>query len=220
MKRSEESLILLAGVILVSILFIFGYIAPAQGSNYDLSIQLNQGWNLLSLPRWASEITFQEEANILALLAFREGKWEVNTAWQEDLNNPATAVFIKVNEPTIIRFKWSEITPHKQFASVRLTQGWNLIGNSIRTDYTNILASVIDRGTGGITHIYAPNTYNARKEAGYHLPWPDNTIDLTDNRGSQTIEMYPLDGYWVYLLGSDVNFSTPVDERPVEKWGQ
>ena len=177
-------------------------------------IGLGEGWNLLSLPMWAEQITLPEN-DIKAWLVYRDGNWQHGNgadALRRELNNPARAVFIKTAKPTSISVVWAEITPNNQFASQNLHRGWNLIGTSIQADYLTILANVYDLGGGGVSMIYAPNEYNQRKQEGLFIAWPIKMHDLSSPSNLEQFDMSPFDGYWVNLSGSEIVFSTPVSD--------
>jgi len=182
--------------------------AEFEEIDYDFSIRLNEGWNLLSLPAWADEIYFHEQ-DLEAWLIMKDGVW-VSGDLSEDLKNPARAVFIKVLEPTEVTVGWAEMSPGNSFADQELTPGWNLISTGLRADYVSILGSIIYDGESGLTQIYAPNYMNGRKEEGYFLPWAQALKSLVVLEPDPGEEMFPFDGYWVCLNGKGVNYSTPV----------
>ncbi len=182
--------------------------AEFEEIDYDFSIRLNEGWNLLSLPAWADEIYFYEQ-DIEAWLLMKDGVW-VSGDLSEDLKNPARAVFIKVLEPTAVSVGWAEMSPGNSFADQELTPGWNLISTGLRTDYISILGSIIYDGESGLTQIYTPNYMNGRKEEGYFIPWPQALKSLVVLEPDPGEEMFPFDGYWVFLNGEGANYSTPV----------
>lgn len=168
---------------------------------------------MISVPMWAEEISVTA-GDIDAWVSFKNGEWvslDDKEALYSELNNPARAVYIKALRATKVSFKWAELTPDRQFASQNLSPGWNLISSSLRADYLTILAPLIDGGSGGLTHIYAQNRYNSRKERGYYLTWLQEANSLTSAGQSNLFDMYPFDGYWVYLRGSALTYSTPVD---------
>ena len=180
----------------------------------DFHLWLDQGWNLVSVPRWTENIDI-EDADIEAWLTFLDGRW-TSEGVESELANPAQAVFIKAKQPTMLGFKWKEMRPEYEFAGQELTEGWNLISCGRQADYETILAHERYDGSKGLTQAYAPNAFNGRKDNDYFMPWYNQLISLI-NPDQQAMEVvYPLDGYWVYLKGGPVVFSTPVSDRPVE----
>lgn len=189
-----------------------GVIEGNEGETGNFSIRLNEGWNLLSVPTWADEIRVTA-SDIEAWVTYRNGEWvslDSEAALHNELNNPARAVYIKAFRPTSVQFKWAELTPDRQFASQLLSPGWNLVSSSLRADYMTIMAGLLDGGGGGVTHIYAQNRYNSRKQADYYLTWAQERNALTSSGQSSLYDMYPFDGYWVYLRGEATTYSTPV----------
>jgi hypothetical protein len=183
-------------------------------ADYDFHLWLDQGWNLVSAPRWVEKIGINSD-HILAMLTYLEGTW-VSGNVGEQLKNPAQAVFIKVAQPTVIRFRWEEYSPQFEFADQLLKPGWNLIGSGIRESYNTILANISYNGFSGVTQIYAPNAFNGRKDHDYYLPWSGQLKSLVAQDQQAQEEMYPFDGYWINLNGSDRYYSTPVSTSPVE----
>jgi len=185
--------------------------------SYDFTFLLNEGWNLLSLPRWAAhgEIVFPEpsEEYIEAWITFRDGNWiqgQNEMTLEDALNNPAGAVYIKTLRPTFVNVNWAEFTFDLETAEQELTPGWNLISSSYEDDYRLILAGLTDFGEGGLTQIYAPNEVNSQKGFNFYLPWEDQLQGMISaTEGSKPV-MYPLDGYWVYLNGNSLTYSTMV----------
>ena len=204
-------------LIFLSAFFIFfqtplGSVESYESEAGNFSIRLNEGWNLLSVPMWADEIRVTA-SDIEAWVTYRNGQWvslNDQAALYNELNNPARAVYIKALRSTSVQFKWAELTPDRQFASQPLSPGWNLVSSSLRADYMTIMAGLLDGGGGGVTHIYAQNRYNSRKQAGYYLTWAQERNALTSSGQSSLYDMYPFDGYWVYLRGEATTFSTPV----------
>ncbi|MDW7740653.1 MAG: matrixin family metalloprotease, partial [Bacillota bacterium] len=179
---------------------------------YDFSLTLGTGWSMLSLPRFAEVIDFNKD-DVELWLTYGAGAWESGNRDQliAALNNPARAVFIKAFHPLEIRVIWAELTPQVSFASYELKPGWNIIGSGIQADYSALLADVSFNGTGGISQIHAPNIYNSRKTIEFHLPWTNTLISLVTDSSSYREEMYPFDGYWVYLRGESRTYTTPID---------
>jgi hypothetical protein len=179
--------------------------------DYDFSLWLDKGWNLLSLPRWMEKIVYQEPY-FDAWMAYKDGVWITGDKelFISELNNPSRALFVNVNEPTLVRFNWDELVPGNEFASQELSLGWNLISSGIRADHKNILSDLFYNGTSGLTQLFAPNSYNGRKSFGYSLPWENPLVSLATQAQGSVEHMYPLDGYWVYLRGAGVTYSTPV----------
>ena len=202
-------------VLLAFLMFLLtpsGIIEGNEGEAGNFSIRLNEGWNLLSVPMWADEIRVTA-SDIEAWVTYRNGEWvslDSEAALYNELNNPARAVYIKALRSTSVQFKWAELTPDRQFASQPLSPGWNLVSSSLRADYMTIMAGLLDGGGGGVTHIYAQNRYNSRKQAGYYLTWAQERNPLTNSGQANLFDMYPFDGYWVYLRGEAMTFSTPV----------
>ena len=189
-----------------------GVVEGNEGEAGDFSIRLNEGWNLLSVPTWADEIRVTA-GDLEAWVTYRNGEWvslDSEAALYNELNNPARAVYIKALRSTSVQFKWAELTPDRQFASQPLNPGWNLVSSSLRADYMTIMAGLLDGGGGGVTHIYAQNRYNSRKQAGYYLTWAQEKNALTSSGQASHYDMYPFDGYWVYLRGEATTYSTPV----------
>ena len=218
LRWSFELAICKLPAVLLILLIGFGFLLPAKtvegtGSEAgNFSIQLNEGWNLLSVPNWAEEVSV-EAGDIKAWVTYQDGTWVSGgslAALEGVLYNPAQAVYIKAIRPTRVRFTWSELRPDRQFASQPLVPGWNLISSSLRADYMTILANLRDDGNQGLTHIYAQNNYNSRKEAGYYLTWAQERNSLANTGQANLYDMYPFDGYWVYLRGEAVTYSTPV----------
>jgi hypothetical protein len=184
---------------------------PVQASA-SFQLTLNEGWNLVSIPLWAVQIKINED-DIEACLTYREGRWlplESEGSLYEELNNPAGAVFIKARQSTNVVFSWAVESPDRQFAWQQLTPGWNLVSSGLPVDALTILAGVYAGDAGGVSHIVGPNRENGRKEAGYHLPWPSGAISLSDQALAASHKIYPFDGYWVYLQGNPLVYSTPV----------
>ncbi len=191
---------------------------------YDLEIVLNEGMNLLSLPRWAAAdgIIFSQpfDEYVKSWMTYWEGAWENGSSEEpliEALNNPVRAVYINVLQPTVLQFKWKEITTGLKYASQVLQPGWNLVSSSYEEDYRLVLAGLADFGSGGITDVSAPNEPNGRKGFSYHLPWQTPIVSITSPEAGNKPIMYPLDGYWVYLEGEPQEYKTMVSSAEVEK---
>jgi hypothetical protein len=180
---------------------------PVESLNYDFSIDLKKGWNLLSLHR-RGDIHYNSH-DFLSWLTFSDGIW-TDDGIQEIISNPSRAVFVNAKIDTTIYFIWEEIKPDNEVAEMVLSPGWNLISSGIKADYNSILSGLCYNGTGGLTQLFAPNSYNGRKEEGYHLPWDNPLVSLTTPAQGSGEHMYPFDGYWVYLRGAGVTYSTPV----------
>ena len=218
MIRMYASFYKVVSVVIVLLAFLMFLLTPSgiiegnEGEAGNFSIRLNEGWNLLSVPMWADEIKVTA-GDLEAWVTYRNGEWvslDSEAALYNELNNPARAVYIKALRATSVQFKWAELTPDRQFASQPLSPGWNLVSSSLRADYMTIMAGLLDGGGGGVTHIYAQNRYNSRKQAGYYLTWAQERNALTRPGQANLFDMYPFDGYWVYLRGEAMTFSTPV----------
>lgn len=181
---------------------------------YDLSLTLGKGWSLISLPRKAEVFEIPEE-DIEAWLSYAvKGEKLLWLSDQNDinneLNNPASAVYIKTLRPTVLRFRWkAEDNPQDMFAAKKLSAGWNLIGTGARTNLKNIFSSLRYENGSGLTQVFAPNLFNQNKQNGYYLNWSSPLLDITD-WGANNI-MCPFDGYWVFLRGLDRDYSTVID---------
>ena len=185
--------------------------------SYDFTLLLDEGWNLLSLPRWAADggIVFPEpvEEYIEAWITFRDGNWiqgQNEITLEEALNNPAGAVYIKALKPTFISINWAEETSDLKTAEQMLSPGWNLISSSYEENYRIILAGLTDLGKGGLTQFYAPNEVNSKKSFNFFLPWEKPLQSMITAKEGGNLRMYPLDGYWVYLNGDPLTYSTMV----------
>lgn len=181
----------------------------------DFSIWLAEGWSLVSIPCWATEIIIPE-TGIEAWLAFKNGNWVNDTTLSEELSNPAQAVFIKAEVPLQLRFNWVPITPDLEFASLYLSPGWNLISSGVQGDYKVILAEISYDGSEGLTQVYAPNSFNQGKGTAFTLPWDEPLQSLINLEQGVSRDMFPLDGYWVYLRGEAVVYTTPVSQALFE----
>ncbi|HZK44338.1 MAG TPA: DUF3048 domain-containing protein [Syntrophomonadaceae bacterium] len=179
---------------------------------YDFNLTLGKGWNLVSIPRPIQSFELIEtDVEAWVSYAIKDG----NLSWITDadkiyaeLNNPASAVYIKTLRPTTMRFSWSkEITPATTFTAKTLSQGWNLIGSSARTDLKNNLASLRFANGQGLTQIYNPNLFN-RCKLIHEYQWEPALIDISDWHTYQT--MNPYDGYWVFLRGVNQPYSIPI----------
>ena len=177
-------------------------------TDYDFELWLSRGWNLVSVPLWTENIDV-EDADIEAWLTFLDGRW-TSEGVEAELANPAQAVFIKTKQPTVLGFKWKEMRPEYEFARQGLTEGWNLISSGMQASYNTILAHERFDGVEGLTQIYAPNAFNERKDNDYFMPWHHQLISLLDGEGQPEEEMFPFDGYWVYLRGDSTDYSTLV----------
>lgn len=185
--------------------------------DYDFQLLLNEGWNLVSLPRWAEDegIAFPEplEDYVESWMTFWEGEWEQGDdgmTLQEALNNPTRAVYINVLKPMIVSFRWAELTPELKYASQQLYPGWNLVSSSYEEDYRLVFTGLADFGHGGISHISVPNEVNGKKGFNYHLPWQNPLASIIAAEEDTLPVMYPLDGYWVQLNGDPVTYTTMV----------
>lgn len=184
---------------------------------YDYTLTLGKGWSLISLPRKAELIQSQEE-DVEAWLSYalKEGRllWlydqdEINN----ELNNPASAVYIKAFRPTELGFRWEmDNKPQDMFATKKLSAGWNLISTGTHTNLRNILSSLRYEGGSGLTQVFAPNYFNQNKRSDYYTNWGSPLLDITDWVADNL--MYPFDGYWVYLRGPDRDYSTVIDLNP------
>jgi hypothetical protein len=189
------------------------YEPQSASETCDFYLKLERGWNLVSTKQTAVDVVFEEPSALYieTWLTYDNGIW---SAGAEDLKeailNPARAVFIKVAEPTTVGFNLAEENLSDQFAQHLLTPGWNLISSGIKADHKNILSDLFYNGTSGLTQLFAPNSYNGRKSFGYHLPWDNPLVSLTTPAQGSGEHMYPFDGYWVYLRGAGVTYSTPV----------
>ncbi|MDW7740654.1 MAG: S8 family serine peptidase [Bacillota bacterium] len=177
---------------------------------WDFTLTLAEGWNLLSLPQWADKIGFWER-NIDAWLAFDNGVWVSSGDLKAELNNPVQSLFIKTNGFTEVRLKWLAENPEMTFAEKILNGGWNLIGTGMQADYSALLANVRFDGENTLTQLFAPNLFNSRKGEGFYLHWNIPLVNLLISGYDTGEEMYPLDGYWVYLRGDSLTYSTPVE---------
>ncbi|WP_338449600.1 DUF3048 domain-containing protein [Niallia oryzisoli] len=181
---------------------------------YDASLVLGKGWNLISTPKQVDEFSISED-DVDGWLSFGL-KGETNT-WlneQEDvvkeLQNPASAVFIKVNKETTIYFNWkTEVSPQESFATKTLTSGWNLIGVGTDSNLKDVLSDLRYENGKGLTRIYAPNLYNNNKQRPSNGWWLTNVLDLTEWNYNYSMNSY--DGYWVYLKDTDEVYTTIVE---------
>ncbi len=193
-------------------------------STYDLELVLSEGMNLLSLPRWAKEdgIIFPQpfEEYIESWMTYWEGAWSDGSCHEsliEALNNPVRAIYINIKQPTVVRFKWKELTIDLKYARQLLQPGWNLISSASEEDYRLVLIGLADFGTGGITDVSAPNELNNNKEFNYSLPWEIPVVNMVAPPEGTKPVMYPLDGYWVYLNGGSITYETIVSTAAVER---
>ncbi|MDD2586512.1 MAG: DUF3048 domain-containing protein [Syntrophomonadaceae bacterium] len=189
---------------------------------YDFDLALGKGWNLVSVPRVIESLDLMEE-DIEAWLSYaiKDGKLRWITDCDEiyqELSNPASAVFIKTLQPTVMRFCWSkESTPHNTFTSKELGAGWNLIGSSARTYLKNNLASLRFTNGQGLTQIYNPTLFNHRKTMN-PLHWSSQLLDISEWQTNAL--MSPYDGYWVFLRGTNQTYSIPVNyDMPLRDGG-
>ncbi|MDD2510381.1 MAG: DUF3048 domain-containing protein [Syntrophomonas sp.] len=183
---------------------------------YDYNLTLGQGWNLVSVSRPVQSFELvQEDVEAWLAYALKDGKlgWITDPdEIRKELNNPASAVFIKTVRPSVMRFGWAETDdPHNTFASKELGAGWNLVGSSSRAYLKNNLASLRFSNGQGLTQAYNPGSFNARKTDSNHAVWSSQLLDISEWQANEI--MSPWDGYWVFLRGTNQIYSIPVYYR-------
>lgn len=183
---------------------------------YDFNLTLGQGWNLVSVSRPLQSFELvQEDVEAWLAYALKDGKlgWVTDPdEIREELNNPASAVFIKTVRPTVMRFDWAETDdPRNTFAAKELSAGWNLVGSSSRTYLKNNLASLRFSNGQGLTQAYNPSSFNTCKTDNNRAVWSSQLLDISEWQVNEI--MSPWDGYWVYLRGTNQLYSIPVYYR-------
>ena len=182
------------------------WLLEAGGERFDFTLVLGQGWNVVSAPSNIED--YEIQGDVAAWLTHTASGWVSDeSVISKEFKNPAGAVFVNANETLGVGYNWADFGPGDDFANKQLTEGWNLIGVGNTDDSMNRLSNLKYESGEGITSIYSPNVFNQVKDVSYH--WQISQMDKTSwNNGDR---MYRLDGYWVYLRGSDRVHSVTVE---------
>ncbi|AEH61639.1 hypothetical protein Mzhil_1804 [Methanosalsum zhilinae DSM 4017] len=182
------------------------WLLEAGGERFDFTLVLGQGWNVVSAPSNIEQ--YEIKGDVAAWLAHTASGWVSDeSVISKEFKNPAGAVFVNANETLGVGYIWADFGPGDDFANKQLREGWNLIGVGNTDDSMNRLSNLKYESGEGITSIYSPNVFNQVKDVSYH--WQISQMDKTSWKNED--KMYRLDGYWVYLRGSDRVHSVTVE---------
>jgi len=152
---------------------------------YTFNIDLNEGWNLISIPLKLENETLPEplksiEGNYNQVLAYIDGKWGIyepdgdhNSLYS--INETIGFWIYMVNEDTLV------VDGIESDVGINLNSGWNLIG------YNSLNPSLINNILDGIDYsvVY-----------GYDSGWKSYNI-VRDTRLNSLENFEPGEGYWV-----------------------
>ena len=170
-------------------------VCPLGEDNY--SLQLNTGWNLISLPLMPDDTDVLDVMNSLAgnwnsVWSYETGNWKRYDLTGPDFLNDLTTIepgkgyWLNMKSDDTLSLSGSEPTTK----SISLSAGWNLVSyNSLNSKSTT---EAMNSVTGNWNSIWS---YEAGIWKRYDLTGPDFLNDLTS--------LEPGKGYWIDMKSSD-----------------
>jgi hypothetical protein len=167
---------------------------------YDILLELNDGWTLMSTDRWIdADSSAWEGTATLVYKYIGTGYEEADIT--EDLE-PVEALYVKMPGGGWAGLSYLALPG----ASTKdLVAGWNLVSSATDDDAATVLSPLrwvqIGEQQGvGLTTIVAQGGYNVHGTSFYLAALTENHWDTL---GSQPLD--PFDGYWVYMT-ADTSF--------------
>jgi len=166
-------------------------------------IQLNQGWNLFSIPLAQNNTKISEvlksisgNYNIVQWYDAKFGKWHFSLSGLTDINR-TRGFWIHIKN----KCNLSIVGAIPESTDIVLYEGWNLVG------YPTLKTRNLNDALIGITW-QAVQYYNAFDTID---PWKHNSTKKLDNLNDLK-EMQPGRGYWVYVTINDTWIRTRTTE--------
>lgn len=178
------------------------------GATYDQTIALTEadGWTLISAPTLLSNAptVISDDDGSAALLVYEGGEFVSPAENNANIIKPVSAFYAKTTNKGGVGFKYAASGPAN--TSKDLTIGWNLVGTNNAGLAQNEFSTIQNTGTdAGMVTLYAPDTYNSRKEAAnssFYASWGEdanhdiNANPITNLPGNN-LSIY--DGYWIFM---------------------
>ncbi len=182
------------------------WLLEAGGATYDQTIALTEAgqWAIVSAPQLLSELpVIVDDGNgAVSILAYVGGQFidSGDAAFDTDVVKPVSAFFVKPTNKAGMGFNYD---PTPGPITKTLISGWNLIGTNNDGVVQDELSSIQNtEQVAGMLTLFAPDTYNARKESGFFTVWaPDANHDLNAYpiSGLPDNSLSSYDGYWVNM---------------------
>ncbi len=164
---------------------------PSSEATVDMTddrnvLSLENGWNLVSLPKVPSADWTIADSGLIAVYTYDNGEWSaVSDADSLD------AVFIKADGLQELALSWTtdvQTTPPAK----ELEVGWNLIGTNMDPDtgISVLVTEFLDSVTKSWSTLFSPNF---------------NLTSWTVTSGEESIEdkVLSYEGYWIYMTAAD-----------------
>lgn len=163
---------------------------------FDQIQPLNDGWTLVSTPRWIDP-TASEFVNADLVYKYDAATGTFITATVSDVK-PVEALYVKTAGPAWFAANFGDFQP---LSTKELSAGWNLISVGTEGDAKALLSPLRYIQVGqvegtGITTLVSQGALN-RGTADLYLP----TLTETDWSSLGYTDLSPVDGYWIYMNG-------------------
>ena len=163
---------------------------------FDQIQPLNDGWTLVSTPRWIDP-TASEFVNADLVYKYDAATGTFITATVSDVK-PVEALYVKTAGPAWFAANFGDFQP---LSTKELSAGWNLISVGTEGDAKALLSPLRFIQVGqvegtGITTLVSQGALN-RGTADLYLP----TLTETDWSSLGYTDLSPVDGYWIYMNG-------------------
>ncbi|MBI2052346.1 MAG: lamin tail domain-containing protein [Candidatus Sungbacteria bacterium] len=177
--------------------------AAAAAPDVVVTLTNADKWTLMSAPTLLNEAptVTDDGAGAVALLVYRNGVFVVPSEGDDELVNPLSAFYVKTTGTGKVSIKFATISSPTQ-VSKQLNAGWNLVGTNNPGLAQNEFSSIQNTPTdAGLVTLYAPDTYNSRKDTGY-VSWnesADQDLNANPITALPNNNLSEYDGYWIFM---------------------